>query len=367
MLRFDAMIRLAKIVSACALAAISAGCAAPYYWQAIGGQLELLRKREPLTEVIADPAADPKLKATLDRIGTMRRFAVEELGLPDNDSYTTYVELDRPYVVWNVVATEEFSVEPRRWCFPFAGCVAYRGYFDKAAADRFAAKLAADGLDTHSGGSTAYSTLGYFADPVLSTMVNGGEQYVASLLFHELAHQQLYVKSDSEFSEAFAMVVEEVGTERWLSRYGAPGDIERYRARRKRRTQFGELIVAQQARLRALYASGAPPEELRAGKQRAFELLQWEYEQLKSEWQGSTEYDAWFAQPLNNATLASVATYTRWLPALRARLEEVGLHSFYEDVAAVAELDAEQRAERLRVWELRLRTSPVRPDPSASG
>jgi predicted aminopeptidase len=362
------MIPFAKVISLCALAAATSGCAAPYYWQAIGGQLELLRKREPIAEVIADPAADPKLKTTLARVETMRRFAVEELGLASNDSYTTYVALDRPYVVWNVVATEEFSVEPQRWCFPFAGCVAYRGYFDQTNADRFAAKLASQGFDTHSGGSTAYSTLGYFADSVLSTMINGGEQFVASLLFHELAHQQLYVKSDSEFSEAFAMVVEEVGTERYLSRHATPAELDRYRARRDRRAQFGELIAAQQARLRTVYASGAPPEQLRIHKERAFAALQREYEALKASWNGKTDYDAWFAQPLNNATLASVATYTRWLPALRARLEEVGLRAFYADAAALAELDAEQREERLRSWE---RTAPAlpatRPETSASG
>ena len=251
----------------------------------------------------------------------------------------------------------EFSVDPQRWCFPFAGCVAYRGYFNKAAADRFAAGLAADGLDVHSGGSTAYSTLGYFEDPVLSTMVNGGEQYLASLLFHELAHQQLYIKDDSEFSEAFAMVVEELGTERWLSQHGGSADLERYRVRRERSAQFGELIAAQQARLRAIYASGAPPEQLRKDKARAFDTLQAEYAALKANWQGNTDYDAWFAQPLNNATLASVATYTRWLPALRARWQEVGLAAFYTDTAAIAKLDAEQRAEQLALWEARARVS----------
>jgi len=335
----------------CALAAATAGCAAPYYWQAIGGQLELLRKREPIEEVVADASTDPTLKTTLTRIEAMRRFAVDELMLPSNDSYTTYVALDRPYVVWNVVATAEFSVDPKRWCFPFAGCVAYRGYFDKSAAEEFAKKLAAEGLDVDSGGSTAYSTLGYFDDPVLSTMVNGGEQYVASLLFHELAHQQLYVKDDSEFSEAFAMVVEEIGTERWLSQNATPADLDRYRARRQRRAQFGELIATQQARLRALYSSGAPPEQLRADKQAAFDTLKREYEAMKAGWQGSTEYDAWFAQPLNNATLASVATYTRWLPALRARLQEVGLGAFYADAAAVGELDPGEREQKLRAWE----------------
>jgi predicted aminopeptidase len=356
-----------KAIAACALAATTTGCAAPYYWQAIGGQLELLRKREPIDEVIADPKADPKLKDTLARVETMRRFAVDELLLPDNDSYTSYVALDRPYVVWNVVATEEFSVDPKRWCFPFAGCVAYRGYFDKVKAERFAEKLAEDGFDTSSGGSTAYSTLGYFDDPVLSTMVAGGDQYVASLLFHELAHQRLYVKDDSEFSESFAMVVEELGTERWLSEHATRADIERYRTRRQRREQFGKLIAAQQARLREVYASGAPPEELRDEKQRAFETLRREYEALKTSWLGSADYDAWFAQPLNNATLASVATYTRWVPALRARLEEVGLEAFYADAAAIAKLDADERAERLRAWADKVRSPPASGEASASG
>jgi predicted aminopeptidase len=358
------MIRIARAILLCAFALTTAGCAAPYYWQAIGGQLELLRKREPITEVIADPQADPALKNTLTRITEMRRFAVEELGLPSNDSYTTYVALDRPYVVWNVVATDEFSVDPQRWCFPFAGCVAYRGYFDKAAADRFAAELATEGLDVHSGGSTAYSTLGYFDDPVLSTMVNGGDQYVASLLFHELAHQKLYVKSDSEFSEAFAMVVEELGTERWLTQHATPADLERYRLRRERRAQFGELIAAQQARLRAIYASGAPAAELRAEKEGAFATLRAEYGAVKVKWHGNTDYDAWFAQPLNNATLASVATYTRWLPALRGRLQEVGLTAFYADAAGLAKLKTVERERELLAWDARARraeaTSAVR-------
>ncbi|HUQ52376.1 MAG TPA: aminopeptidase, partial [Gammaproteobacteria bacterium] len=347
---------IGRAFALCAVAVLTAGCAAPYYWQAIGGQLELLRKREPIEEVIADPQADPKLKTTLTRITEIRRFAVDELGLPSNDSYTSYVALDRPYVVWNVVATEEFSVDPRRWCFPFAGCVAYRGYFDKAAADRFAANLANDGLDVHSGGSTAYSTLGYFADPVLSTMVNGGDQYVASLLFHELAHQKLYIKDDSEFSESFAMVVEELGTERWLTQHGTPADLDLYRVRRERRAQFGDLVAAQQRRLRAVYGSGAEPAELRAHKERAFATLQTEYVAMKAGWGGNTDYDAWFAQPLNNATLASVATYTRWLPALRWRVQEVGLTAFYVDAAALEKLDAEQREKELLAWDARART-----------
>ena len=339
-----------RVLVVAVILVVMGGCAAPYYMQAIGGQLELLRKREPIAEVIEDPTLDAGLKSSLTRVAAIRRFAVDELGLPDNDSYTTYVALDRPYVVWNVVAAEEFSVEPRRWCFPFAGCVAYRGYFDRADAEDFAAELEEQGLDTYTGGSNAYSTLGYFDDPVLSTMVNGGEQYVASVLFHELAHQKVYVKDDSELSEAFAMVVEEVGTERWLMHNATPPDLERYRQRRARRAQFGELITAQQARLRELYSHGTPGDELRAAKARAFDDLRGDYAALKATWGGAAEYDAWFAQPLNNAALASVATYTQWVPALKARLDRVGLTAFYADVAALVELDAAERAARLHEW-----------------
>lgn len=341
--------KVRRIVLLCATVAALNGCAVPFYWQAIGGQLELMRKRTPIEELIEDPDVDLALKTSLGTVTAIRQFAVDELALPDNDSYTTYVSLDRSYVVWNVVATEEFSVEPKRWCFPFAGCVAYRGFFDREAAENFQSKLAAEGLDTHSGGSSAYSTLGYFADPVLSTMINGGEQYIASLLFHELAHQKLYVKDDSEFSEAFATVIEEFGTERWLMAK-ATAALERYHERQHRRADFGQLIATQQTRLRLVYESADSPESKRAAKGEAFAALQLDYTELKQRWGGNGDYDAWFAQPLNNATLAAVATYTRWVPALRARLEEIGLEVFYAEMAGLAKLDVEQRAATLTSW-----------------
>ncbi len=342
------MPRLERVALLCVAAAMLSGCAVPFYWQAIGGQLELLRKRVPIEKVIEDPAADPQLKHTLETVTAIRRFAVDDLLLPDNDSYTSYVSLDRSYVVWNVVAAEEFSVDPRRWCFPFAGCVAYRGFFDRAAAARFEQHLAAEGLDTTSGGSSAYSTLGYFADPVLSTMISGGDQYVASLLFHELAHQKLYVKDDSEFSEAFATVIEEYGTERWLKARDAVDELSRYRERRQRRLDFGQLVAAQQQRLREIYARDEPAEQKRVAKQAAFGAMQADYAALKTKWGGTTDYDAWFAQPLNNATLAAAATYTRWVPVLRARLDTLGLEGFYAEAAELGELGVEERVERLR-------------------
>jgi len=322
-----------------------AGCA--FYWQAIGGQIDLLRKRTPIEKLLADPALDAKLKTELGAVAEIRRFAVTDLLLPDNKSYTTYVALDRPYVVWNVVAAEEFSVEPKRWCFPFVGCVAYRGFFDRADAERFEKKLAMDGYDTSSGGSDAYSTLGYFADPVLSTMVGAGEQYVASTLFHELAHQKLYVKDDSEFSEAFATAIEEYGTERWLAAHANETGLAAYRRRLGRRSDFAMLVSVQQDRLRAVYGTNDAVEQKRAAKASAFDEMRADYSALKQSWGGSGDYDAWFAQPLNNATLAAVATYRRWVPALRARIDARGLEAFYAEMSELAKLEVAERAARL--------------------
>jgi predicted aminopeptidase len=325
-----------------------AGCA--FYWQAIGGEFDLLRKRTPIDKLLADPAVDAKTKTELTAVAEIRKFAVTDLLLPDNKSYTTYVALDRPYVVWNVVAAEQFSVQPKRWCFPVAGCVSYRGFFDRADAERFEKELVSEGYDTSSGGSSAYSTLGYFADPVLSTMLGGGELYVASTLFHELAHQKLYVKNDSEFSEAFATAIEEYGTERWLVARGNDTALAAYQRRLAHRAEFAKLISTQQDRLRTVFATNEPVEQKRADKAHAFDTMRADYAALKERWGGSGEYDAWFAQPLNNAALASVATYRRWVPALRARIDAVGLAEFYADAAELAKLKAPERAARLEGW-----------------
>jgi len=326
------------------------GCGLPYYWQAVGGQISILRQRTPIESVLTDAAQDPAVKASLRGVAAIRRFAVDRLMLPDNDSYTSYVELDRSYVVWNVIAAEEFSVDAKTWCFPFAGCVAYRGFFDRADAERFQAGLERQGLDTHSGGASAYSTLGYFDDPILNTMLTGGEEYIAALLFHELAHQQLYIKDDSELSEAFATSVEEYGMEAWLKEHYQTEDIERYRQRHARRTQFDELVSRQQSRLREIYAGQLSDQDKRARKLDAFIEMRSEYETMNRQWGGSGDYDAWFAQPLNNATLAAVATYRRWLPALRWRLDELGTVDFFAEIARLAELPATERSTWLEAW-----------------
>jgi predicted aminopeptidase len=331
-------------------AVVLSGCTLPYYWQAIGGQIDLLRKRSPIEDVVADPDQDAQTKALLQTVVELRRFAVAELMLPDNRSYTTYVDMGRPYVVWNVVAAARFSVDPLRWCFPIAGCVSYRGYFDRADAEAFQLALDQQGFDTYSGGSGAYSTLGYFADPVLSTMLGGGVEGAAGILFHELAHQKLYVRDDSELSEGFATVIEEYGVEAWLRERGDTEGLVRYQGRLARRAEFAEFVAFHRARLRAVYESDANDTTKSDAKAAAFAAMRRDFDGLRRQWGGARDYDAWFEQPPNNATLAAIATYRQWLPALHARLREAGLEQFYVDVEEIALLSPPERSKRLETW-----------------
>ncbi|NIW24249.1 MAG: aminopeptidase [Gammaproteobacteria bacterium] len=326
------------------------GCALPYYWQAASGHLDLLRKRTPIETVLEDPSQPPDVKQALRRVVDMRAFAVDQLGLPDNRSYRSYVDLDRSYVVWNVVAAEEFAVDPMQWCFPMVGCVSYRGYFSIDAAQAFAASLSERGFDTYVAGATAYSTLGYFADPVLNTMLAGGEHYIAGILFHELAHQKFYLRGDSDLNEAFATAVAQHGTAQWLAVNGSEQAVAAYRNRLQRQADFTVLAAAQRERLQAIYATDTADEAKRDAKQAAFAHMREEYEQLKLSWGGVTDYDNWFARPLNNAQLASVATYRRWLPGLIWYIDQHGLSSLYAQMTEIEDMSDDARDALLRSW-----------------
>jgi len=237
-------------------------------------------------------------------------------------------------------------VEPRRWCFPVAGCVAYRGYFDESRAVALEQRLARRGDDTAVGGVATYSTLGRLADPVFNTMLGWAETRFVGTIFHELAHERLYVAGDSEFSEAFASVVEQEGLRLWLLERGDMAGLERYRAARAREAEFAALLRSARQRLEQLYGSGAPVEALRIEKQREFGRLKFEYGQLRARWGGHAGYDAWFARTLNNAHLAAVATYHDCVPGLQRELAAAGsLRAFYERAAALAELPLLQRRE----------------------
>lgn len=321
------------------------GCS--YYGQLAVGQLELLRQREPIEVLIADDSRDAALRQRLGEVLQARRFASQALELPDNDSYRLYAELGRPYVVWNLFATEEFSVKPLEHCFPIAGCVAYRGYFRQGAARGEAARLQLRGLETHVAGVEAYSTLGWFADPLLSSMLRRNDEQLAALIFHELAHPQLYLPGDTAFNESYATFVEREGLRQWRASRGLPQRDEQARVRYR---QLVELLLETRQRLDRLYASGRSPGEMRALKQAEFATLRQRYRYLRdSQWNGDRRFDRWFAQPLNNATLLPFGLYDRWVPAFAALFErcERDWARFHQAVAALTELPADEREARL--------------------
>jgi predicted aminopeptidase len=318
------------------------GC---YLLQAAGGQMQIVSKREPITDVIQNPATPDKLRSRLEYVTSARDFASRELGLPDNESYRSYADLGRPYVVWNVFATDEFSVEPRRWCFPIAGCVVYRGYFNESGAQRYARGIRSNGGDAMVGGVAAYSTLGHFRDPILNTMMGWSDAQLASTLFHELAHQVVYVPGDSEFNEAFATTVEEVGLERWLTANRREQEMEAWRRQREQQAQFIDLLLGAREQLRDLYASKIPVAEMRDHKQQILGRLKFDYTQLRAQWNGFTGYDWWFDRALGNAHLVSAATYHGCVPGFQRVLASVSgdLPKFYEEVRRIAKMGKEER------------------------
>jgi predicted aminopeptidase len=321
-----------------------------YYTQALRGQTELWRASRSMSEVMADPQSSDALKARLELASRIREFASRELGLPDNGSYRAYADLKRSYVVWNVFSAETLSIKPKQWCFPFAGCVAYKGFFSKAQADALAEELARDGFDVFVSGVPAYSTLGYFNDPLLNTFIHYPPAELARLIFHELAHQVAYARDDTVFNESFAVAVEREGVRRWLARYGSQKDAQAYDQARARRTAFGELIRKYRGKLEDLYSSTQPAQSKLANKAVVFDELRSEYAQLKTSWGGFKGYDFWIGEHANNATIASIAVYTQQVPAFEALLAEAGgdLTRFYAEVRQLARSPKEEREERLK-------------------
>jgi predicted aminopeptidase len=331
--------------AAAALAAIAALCGGCYLLQSAQGQLALMRKREPIKSVIDKPDTAPALRTQLEKVTDIRDFASRELKLPDNGSYRTYADIGRPYVVWNVVAAPEFSVVPVRWCFPIVGCVAYRGYFVEQRAQDYARGLRAQGYDTAVGGAAAYSTLGHFDDPILNTMVGWDDVELAAIIFHELTHQLLYIPNDASFNEALATTVEEEGVRRWLVQQDRGRDLSAHLMQQQRYLEVIALLGATRAKLRSLYEASGTPEVLREEKRAAFAALRVSYAQLKSQWGGHAPFEAWFAQDINNAHLASIATYYACVPGFQRELEAAGndLPAFYRRVRELAKLDQRQR------------------------
>ena len=320
--------RLAVLLSL----ALLAGCESlSYYGQAIGGHFKLLSHARPIDTWVADPGTSPELRARLEVARNIREFATRDLHLPDNASYTTYADLNRRYAVYNVFAAPKFSVEPKPECFPITGCVAYRGFFSEKEAQAYADKLRGQGYDVYTGGVLAYSTLGWFDDPLLSTFINYPDSQVARLVFHELAHQLVYAKGDTTFNESFAVVVEDEGVRRWLEAQGRTADLAAFRAAQERKRDLAARIKETRGRLKTIYAAKLSPAEIEEQKKGEFDRLR-------------AVYPTFVPPEPNNAFLVSIALYNEFVPALERVLAESGsLDAFYDRARKLAHEDRKQR------------------------
>ncbi len=314
------------------------GCeSTKYYAQAIGGHLSVMRAARPVEAWLADPGTPADLRKRLELAQGIRQFAARELALPENGSYDSYAELDRPYVAWNVYAAPVFSTDAKKECFPFAGCVSYRGFFSEAEARQHAEKLRLAGNDVFVGGVPAYSTLGWFDDPLLSTFIRYPDVQLARLLFHELAHQVVYARNDTTFNESFAVAVEEEGVRRWLRAQGREAEFAAFQALQGRRRQFAAAVEATRKRLESIYSSDLPEAEKKRLKAEEFARLRAEYGAIVP------------AEP-NNAFLVSISVYTQLVPAFERLLAESGgnLPAFYQRVRELAKAEKKARDVALR-------------------
>ena len=325
--------RLAQLLLLLALLPLP-GC---YYMQAVSGQMEIMRKREPIVDIVAAETSSPELVDRLSLVTEARQFSIAVLGLPDNDSYRSYADLERDYVVWNVVAAPEFSLQPKTWCYPIVGCVSYRGYFSREAAQKLADKLHDDGFDIAFGGVAAYSTLGKFDDPILNTMMRWGDADLVAVMFHELAHQVIYVKDDTGFNESFATAVEEFGMERWLAERGQNDELADWRERRALRAEFTAMVAAARDDLEKIYAADVDAAVKRQRKEARLQELAIAAKDLFAA--ADQTAPVWLDNELNNARLVATTLYHGRLPEFRALLQDCDndLACFYSAARKLAD------------------------------
>jgi predicted aminopeptidase len=342
-----AQILLLNIMAAFIILFTVGGCAGPgYYSQAVAGQWRLMRDRVSIDEVLMDPQTDSLRADQLRHVRQILEFAESELQLPAGDSYDSFVATGRKAVVWNVVAAPEFSLSPRKWCFIVAGCVPYRGYFDQNDAVRFSQKLQGKGLDSTVSPAAAYSTLGWFSDPLLDTMLRRSGWQLAAYLFHELAHRKLYVRGDTNFNEAYARQVERIGIEAWLREKKHANDREQWSKAEKAAGEFQKLLTGTREDLVGLYTSGISREQMRLHKQEILDALRIAYGSLRDQqWNGHDYFGAWFDQPINNASIALLQSYEGGRCAFHRLFNEAAqspaqFHSLAEKMGS---LDQEER------------------------
>lgn len=338
-------------LTACLLFTLT-GCQAGYYWHLARGHTALMRERVPVETVIADPATPEALRERLAHVDGMLSFAEQALALPVDDAYRTFVALERGVVVWNLFAAPALSLTPETWCFPIAGCSSYRGYFDMARAERDAQRMREQGLDVYGGGAIAYSTLGWFSDPLTTPMLRGTDADVAELLFHELAHRRFYLPGDTRFNESLATSVGREGARRWLAAHGDPSLMSALQDSERARARVIELVQAARGELATLYASPASESAQRAVKATIQARLREDYRAALALDPSLAPYQRWFDGPLNNAQLNTLSDYNQWVPAFDALLLHCGGQwpCFWREVARLADLPAPARTAQLNQW-----------------
>lgn len=303
-----------------------------YFVQGASGHLTLMSKREPISQLLKSDTLSKERREQITEVKSIRKFAYEKLKLPKNGSYTSFVELDRDAVTWNIVATKKYSIDPIQTCFPISGCVSYLVYFNKARAEREAEKHKKLSHDVHIIPSPAYSTLGVFDDPIVSTMFTGNISSTAEVVFHELGHQRLFRKNNSAFNEAFASAIGEEGTRLWLQE-NHPNSLKAYNDHVKKRWQFFNMLLQTSEELKAFYKIKQSEKKQEVGKKRIFNQLKQRYANLKKEWDGDKRFDLWFTKhPLNNAKLAVIGVYYKLVPEFSKRLKDFDydFEMFYE-------------------------------------
>src|SRR5579862_72507 len=355
---------LVVVLLALIVAAVSGCQTIGYYAQAIKGEGQILANRKPIDKLISDPHTPADLRQKLELVQRMRAFAKDSLKLPVDNYYLKYTDVHREYVVWNVQAASEFSLQPKTWWYPVVGSLEYRGYFSEAGANKCAAPLRKKGYDVYVDGVEAYSTLGWFKDPILNTFITRSEPELAEVLFHELGHKRVFARGDIDFNEAYATTVGQEGAHRWLKANGETNLLEKYNVALARDNQFVHLVMSTRTRLEKLYGDTLdkdgkvkaakvpplPPAELKQEKEKIFADLQADYQKLKASWGGYSGYDDWFAGQVNNAQLNTIANYYDYLPSFKRLLEMNGgnMEKFYQEVERLSKIPKDERHQKLR-------------------
>jgi predicted aminopeptidase len=323
-----------------------------YYWHSTKGHLALMNKRVDIDVMLQQPDLDSDLRQRLLLVQQIREFSIDQLALPESGSYTSYAQLDRPYVLRNLFAASEFSTQLHSWCYPIVGCTSYRGYYDEELLNEYVMQLKAQNFDTYISYVPAYSTLGWFDDPVLSSFIDWPDYRLAGLLFHELSHQRIYIDDDTQFNESLSVAVQLAGTGLWLKSANESAQMDEFERWIEYRREVILLIEATREKLRQLYETESEDAIKRDKKAAIFTTSREGYAVISERLNYKDGFEGWFAGELNNAKIGSVSAYNTYTPAFMAMLKalDYNFSAFFDSVEEIGEMDRAAREQCLASW-----------------